>query len=246
VGPTSSSQGDATARDEIQRRAPELFTIADGGDADAQALAGGLLLEFLRRPVDARRYFELAAKQGNPAGRRGFGLMLMTGNGGDRDAGRAVEEWTAATEDGDAHAAFNLAMSYRSGQGVETDEARARELFQRAAELGLGAGGLVLGNALAKDGRHEEARYWHLRGAEGGSAPAMYALAEACRDGVGGPVDRVQAVRWYLKMIDHGDTRGAQEAVAVSASMTPEEIQEAARQAGREEDAEPLIRRSRS
>lgn len=47
-----------------------------------------------------------------------------------------------------------------------------------------------------------------MRGAEGGSVMAMYALAQAGRDGVGGPVDRVQAVRRLLRMLDWGDNRG--------------------------------------
>jgi hypothetical protein len=72
----------------------------------------------------------------------------------------------------------------------------------------------------------------------------MRALAQACRDGMGGPVDRMQALRWFLRMLDWGDTRGLQEAVHIASLMSVEEITEAARLAGREDDARTLIERA--
>lgn len=232
--------GDIAARAQVLQRLPELLSLADDGDADAQALAGGLLLEHLKRPSQARRYFELAAEQGHRAGRRGLGFMLL-GDGQERDVERAVTLLRAAADEGDAFAAFNLGVLFRKGELVARDEGRARAMFERAAELGLGAGAAVIAEYLSADGAHAEARKWNLRGAEGGSVVAMYALARSYRDGAGGPVDRVQAVRWFLRMLDWGDARGVQEAIQMASHMRSRDIRQAARLAGREADAQTLI-----
>ncbi|MFC0033545.1 tetratricopeptide repeat protein [Micromonospora chaiyaphumensis] len=238
------TRGDLAARAEVQRRLPELLALADGGDADAQALAGGLFLEHLSRPAEARRYFESAAGQGHPAGSRGLAVMLLNGVDGERDVPRAISLLTAAAEAGDSYAAFNLGVLFRRGELVAPDQGRARLMFQRSAELGLGAGAAALAECLAADGEQERAREWNVRGAESGSVVAMYALAQAWRDGVGGPVDRVQAVRWFLRMLDWGDNRGAVEAVQIAPLMSADEITEAARLAGRPHDAQTLIERA--
>lgn len=239
-----TQRGDIGARAELMRRLPELQSLADRGNADAQALAGGLFLEHLNRLDDARRYFGMAAEQGHPGGRRGLGFMLLNGSGGDQDPERAIDLLTAAVADGDGFAAYNLGVLFRKGDLVPVDESRARLMFQRAAELGLGAGAAALASGLADDGQHVQAREWNRRGADAGSIPAMFALACACRDGIGGPVDRVEAVRWFLKMLDWGDTRGVAEAVQLAASMSKEDVRRAARLAGREADAEALIQRA--
>ncbi|RKR87718.1 hypothetical protein BDK92_2010 [Micromonospora pisi] len=239
------TRGDLVARAEVEQRLPELLSLADGGDADAQALAGGLFLEHMRQPAEARRYFESAADQGHPAGSRGLAVMLLNGIGGERDIKRATSLLTHAMEEGDSHAAFNLGVLFRTGKLVPPNDSYAKQMFQRAAELGLGAGAAVLAEYLTADGAHELAREWNLRGAEGGSVIAMYALAQACRDGVGGPIDPVQAVRWFLRMLDWGDIRGLQDAIETSSLMSTDEINQAARLAGRPDEAPTLIQRAR-
>jgi cell division septation protein DedD len=48
----------------------------------------------------------------------------------------AVAQWQLPENRGDADALFNLAQAYRLGRGVETDIARARELYAEAAKKG--------------------------------------------------------------------------------------------------------------
>jgi TPR repeat protein len=52
------------------------------------------------------------------------------------DFAGAVREWQAAAGKGDADALFNLGQAYRLGKGVAQDNAKAEELFGRAAGLG--------------------------------------------------------------------------------------------------------------
>ena len=49
------------------------------------------------------------------------------------DFARAVTEWRAPADRGDADALFNLAQAYRLGRGVPQDMAQAEALYARAA-----------------------------------------------------------------------------------------------------------------
>jgi hypothetical protein len=48
--------------------------------------------------------------------------------------------------------------------------------------------------------------------AEKGVSRAMYELAKACRDGVGGPADAQAAARWFLAAAEHGHLRAQRNA----------------------------------
>jgi len=86
---------------------------AEGGDADAQARVG----DFYFRgggPVkadhaEARRWYERAAKQNQPAAARQLGEMYAKGDGGKRDGKKAMELWKAADAAGDPMVAILVA-----------------------------------------------------------------------------------------------------------------------------------------
>ncbi|MDL4816183.1 hypothetical protein [Actinomadura opuntiae] len=69
----------------------------------------------------------------------------------------------------------------------------------------------------------------------------MLAAANWYRDGLGGPADRVQAVRWFIAMLTMGDGNGVHHAVQLAKTMTDEEIREAARLARKPEAGDALI-----
>ncbi|RAY11296.1 hypothetical protein DPM19_31615 [Actinomadura craniellae] len=69
----------------------------------------------------------------------------------------------------------------------------------------------------------------------------MFAAALCYRDGTGTAPDPVQAVRWFLNMLDVGNGDGVHEAIQLARSMTEEQINQAAKLAGREPDAHTLI-----
>jgi uncharacterized protein len=63
---------------------------------------------------------------------------------------------------------------------------------------------------------------------------AMFAAGCWHRDGIGTPVDPVQALRWYFTMRDHGGGDGSHQAIQLARSgMTDEQIRQAARLAAR-------------
>ncbi|MEV4806627.1 hypothetical protein AB0K18_42090 [Nonomuraea sp. NPDC049421] len=99
----------------------------------------------------------------------------------------------------------------------------------------------VLGDQFAARRDLVEARARYDVPAGGGVSGVIFRLAEWCRDGVGGPVDKVQAVRWFLKLLDFGDGDGVHEAIMLARSMSDEEIRTAARLADRSGEAGVLI-----
>jgi TPR repeat protein len=74
------------------------------GDSDAQVkvgdayFAGGGVTE---DRAEARKWYEMAAKQANPEACRKLGTMYANGDGGPRDQKRAMELWMAAEKGGD-------------------------------------------------------------------------------------------------------------------------------------------------
>ena len=100
-----------------------------------------------------------------------------------------------AADAGDDIAAFNLGvLSGRSPHAVHW--------LRRAAEAGITEAYPLLGDRLSDRDLDEEALQWYVRGAEAGDKGSMYAAACWYRDGFGGPVNLVQALRWYLAMLD--------------------------------------------
>jgi TPR repeat protein len=86
---------------------------AQAGDAEAQAEVG----DFYYRgsgPVkadraEARRWYDMAAKQKHPAAARQLGEMYAKGDGGKRDPKKAMELWQAAEAAGDPMVAILMA-----------------------------------------------------------------------------------------------------------------------------------------
>ena len=87
--------------------------VADAGDADAQAKVGDFYLRG-SGPVkadhaEARRWYAKAAAQKQPAAARQLGEMYAKGDGGKRDAKKAIELWKVADEAGDPMVAILVA-----------------------------------------------------------------------------------------------------------------------------------------
>jgi hypothetical protein len=117
---------------------------ADQGHAEAQDFIG---FAYLRGSVVKRNtalafaYFTAAAEK-SPAGAFNLGQCYYGAQGTEQDCPKALAWWEKAAERGHGRAAAAAAMAFHSGEGVPRDAAKARELAERAAQLG-NAGGLV-------------------------------------------------------------------------------------------------------
>ena len=186
-----------------------LLAAAEGGHAPAQATAGGLASD-AGRMEQSRAWYEKAAAQGNAAGQRGFGWLLLHGKGGPADSARGLALLRAAADAGETRAMNALADAYRRGIGVEPDAVQAREWFRRSAAAGNARGrvffgmGLYHGTGGARDA-DEALRLFRLA-ADDGEVDALYALALAYDD-AGPRHDAAESARWRQRAIEQGDIR---------------------------------------
>jgi TPR repeat protein len=77
---------------------------AAAGDADAQMAVGNAYFTGSTGKPDhaaARKWYEMAAKQNKTDAARRLGEMYAKGDGGPKDAKKAMEMWTAAEKAGD-------------------------------------------------------------------------------------------------------------------------------------------------
>ncbi|MBO4259118.1 tetratricopeptide repeat protein [Streptomyces griseorubiginosus] len=228
----------------ISALVPGLESAVAQGNADAKALLAAILLDRRDDLARAARLFGEAADAGVVEGMRELGFMLTNGVGVARDPARANALFRAAADAGDGYAAFNLAVNHFQGVGGPRNFREFWRRLQAAAELGIPEACAVLGDQLAKKGEDGEALVQYVKAAESGHASAMFAAARRYRDGIGCAADPVQAVRWFLAMLDRGNGDGIHEAIRMAPSMTADQIREAGRLSGRESEAESLLRHS--
>lgn len=139
------------------------------------------------RNIDGRNPANLAVTGFARAGLGAAVLALMTGPAlADVKAGvdawsagdytRAVVEWQGPAAAGDADALFNLAQAYRLGRGVEPDNARARRLYEEAAQLGHVKAADNYGLMLFQEGEQEKAMPMIRAASDRGDPRAQYVL----------------------------------------------------------------------
>ena len=87
-----------------------------------------------RSPIEAARWYRLAADQGEPWAQYKLGMLYL--GGADPDPARAVEHLRRAAAAGLAPAQKALGDAYAKGTGVEPDVREALRWYGQAAEQG--------------------------------------------------------------------------------------------------------------
>jgi TPR repeat protein len=182
-----------------------------------RTMRGVILAFFLGKPAKGARLLAVSAAQNDPVAQRSYAFLLQHGSGVKKDRNQAAALYRAAAEAGDAWAAFNMAA-------VLGDHPDAVRWLRAAAENGISAAYPVLGDRLSALDQDEEALSWYVRAAEEGHQGAMRAAADWYHDGYGGPVNLVQALRWYLKLLELGSGDGIRPAHTIVPRRTIDEI----------------------
>lgn len=120
----------------------------------------------------------------------------------------AFRELAPFASQGNAEAQFDLANMYRAGNGVERDDARALDWYQKAAAQGHAKAQYNLG-AMYMSGRGTKQNYiaaasWTRKSAEQGFALAQYAMSDFYFKGLGVAIDDVAGAQWLRKAADQG------------------------------------------
>lgn len=160
-------------------RAAFLRALAEGGEAEAQALYGQLLLDGNGVAQDAAAgfaWFNRAAAQGHLMGLNMVGRCYDLGWGVAIDKARAAECYRIAADQGLDWAMYNYATLLALGDGVAEDKAAALGWFQKAARMG--------------------------------NAKAMNFVGSFHEDGWVVPRDMAKAARHYARAAEGGDFRG--------------------------------------
>lgn len=148
-----------------------------------------------------------AAAQGLPEGQAALGQTLAAEDE-TRSEGRA---WLLkAAQQGHAEAAYGLTSDRGSGIFIgEEQRSEAQMTWLRfAAERGVSQAQQDLGRSLLEGDQPAEGRAWLERAAAQRDNNAALALADAYREGKGGPRDVAAASRWYLRAYALGDPNG--------------------------------------
>jgi TPR repeat protein len=120
---------------------------------------------------------------------------------------KSYEQWPS-----DGRALFALGTLYAAGFGVEKDNEKARELWEKAAAGGNAAAKFALEGVSVealKNSPTPDAVKAIQKAAEGGNLQARYELGIAFRDGLGVSKDSAQAAKWLQLAADNGHADAA-------------------------------------
>jgi uncharacterized protein len=119
----------------------------------------------------------------------------------------AISAYRKAADRGSTSAMVELGVLLAAGSGVPKDEAKARKLFERAAEAGNPRGVTNLAALSESDAAPSDpvrARALLLKAAQTNSAEAQYQLGLMTANGIGGPKDDVAARALFEKAAAQG------------------------------------------
>lgn len=96
---------------------------------------------------------------------------------------KAITEWRAPAEQGDADAQFNLGQAYKLGRGVPADSKLAQSWYLKAAQQGHEQAQANLGLIMFQGGDRHGAIPWIVKAAQQGEPRAQYVLGTAMFNG---------------------------------------------------------------
>jgi uncharacterized protein len=187
---------------------------AQNGVPEAQFQYAMMLLDGRGVAKDAKQahaLMEEAANAGNRLAQFNYAQILV-GEQVEPTAElmkRAADLYEKAAEQKLADAEFAMAEVFTHGVGGRpVDEAKARDMLQRAARQGFDTAELEYASWLiAGRGGPQDAQAgfnWMKLAAEGGNVAAQNRLAKLYVEGIGNDGDPVLAAAWYLKAQRHG------------------------------------------
>jgi TPR repeat protein len=207
---------------------------AESGNPQAM-IALGLAYErfdiFSRDYGKALEWYKKAAAKNSAEGHYFVGLCYMEGKGTRTDLKMAAQSFQKASQIGLPQADYQLALMFTQGLGVDKDLKKGLEFLVKSANANYGPALNELGlvHLVGQLGfKRDEAKAFELfnKSANQGFSDAMENLGFIFREGLGRPVNNVQALKWYLLARLHGGASPAlQETInVVRDKLKPEEV----------------------
>ncbi len=149
----------------------------------------------------AKKWFEMAAEQGNAEAYLSIGWMYDKGLGVSQDLAEAIKWYRKAAEQGNVLAQNNLGVMFRIGKGVPKDYTEALKWFRKSADQGNDIGmtnvGYMYDEGLGVPQDYAEAERYYRMAAELGDATAQYNLGVMFENGKGVKKNLSEAKLWY-------------------------------------------------
>ena len=194
----------------------ELLYYAKNGDDNKQVEVARFYYK-QKSYADAFKWYEAAAKQGNPDGINGVGCCYNGGLAVEKNEEYAVQLFAKAADKGSERAQYNLAMAYYSGKGIDLDWEKAYILFKKLAENGEPNSQYMVGkyhmiNQLGSISWHlvskrdtKIAFTWFEKSAKQGHSRAQYQLGMFYESGTDPCIRNIEkALSWYEKSAVQG------------------------------------------
>ena len=165
---------------------------ADPSDPDKPADIRGVTEVALSDVPTAVKYCKIASGSKNATVARRALYQLGRAYAADSHWPEAIGLWRKAADKGSTTAMVELGVLFGNGVAVPKDEAEARRLFERAAELGNPRGTInlvALGGGASAGSDPVKTRAMLTRAAQGNSAEAQFQLGLMMAQGAGGPKD---------------------------------------------------------
>lgn len=162
-------------------------------------------------PIQARKWFEIAAAREHAGACGQLGEMWRTGEAGLQvDFLRAVEWYERGARAGDADSAFHLGCCHECGEGVQPDLAQAAAWYRRGADSGSVESQFNLANMYSQ-GRgvaadQAEAARWYRKASQGRHPVAQFLLSYKYQEGEGVNKNPYLAFYWLYRSALGGDS----------------------------------------
>lgn len=138
LSPIASAE-DTAKPDPYKVYIAKLSASAEKGDAQSQVCLGAAMASGMNGSQDfskANEWYEKAADQGYPEGKRRLGQMYEYGLGVKQDAAKAGAIFQGLVDQGYMPAGVDMALRYENGTGVAKDSKLAVQWLEKAAEAG--------------------------------------------------------------------------------------------------------------
>ncbi|MDD2870011.1 caspase family protein [Neomegalonema sp.] len=212
----------------------------DGGDADAFYALGLAHWTGRGAPQDdaeAVRLWRQAAQKEDADGLALYmlGLAHWSGRGAPQDDAEAVRLWRQAAQKENTDALYMLGLAHEEGRGgLELDQEEAVASWLRAADLGdpeamYGLSSVYSpGSAWTLPKDPALARRWLIEAANKDHRSAMRRVGDLYLSGSGVPQDHEEALRWWRKAAEAGDSLARRNLIDFHEGREPFDLGQAA------------------
>ena len=173
------TQDDTASMSDRDEAAAQLISKAEGCEPGVQYLVGKLYQDgpvLIPDGVEARYWFDQAARQGHVSAQYGLGKLLLSDDPEVRDTELAIQWLEYATHHGSDLAAYRLGKEYFKGEIVKRDITKAAKYLTQSAEAGNQYAQYALGKLYLDKQDGEQAHYWFTQSAAQGNEYAQFFL----------------------------------------------------------------------